>query len=143
MQRQCDSVTMGNMATLVNTIGAVRANHTGVYRSPYQIVFRLYATECQLIALEVTGDTPTYNATATAGLPGPIADVPLVDVAATRDELSKKFVITVLNRDVANEVALKIDLPGINASKAKVIELGAKDIFAANTFETPGDIKTM
>ena len=141
MQRRGNSVTMGNMATLVNTIGSVRANHTGAFGTPYQKVFHLFANHCQSLALAVSGDAPTYDTVATARVPA-LKGVSLVDVAATRDDRSSQFVITALNRSLDAEADLKVELAGARASQAKVLELRSDALFATNTFETPDKIQS-
>ena len=141
MQRRGNSVTMGNMATLVNTIGSVRANHTGAFGTPYQKVFRLFANHCQPVALTVRGEAPTYDTVATARVPA-LEGVSLVDVAATRDERSTRFVVTAINRSLDSEAELKVELKGFRASQAKVLELRSDTLLATNTFELPDKIQS-
>lgn len=81
-----------------------------VFASPAYYVFQMYSGAKGDTVLPVSTNSGTYSvANGTVGFPG-VADVPYIDVAATRDEKHHTLTLFCVNRSLTDDVPARVDL---------------------------------
>jgi alpha-N-arabinofuranosidase len=137
--RHADRVTSASMAQLVNVIAPIMTEPGGpAWRQTTFFPFALTSAHARGAALDVAIRCPTY---ATAGL----GDVPLVDAAASYDEVAGRYAIYAVNRSLDEAIELRIDVSGIgamlNTATIRAQVLADSDPLAANTLTEPDRVR--
>lgn len=107
--RNAAHVTMANQAQLVNLLGLIETEGSGVYATAEYWAFRLYVEHSGPVAVPIHVDAPTFAVRAMGNLPAREAE-PYLDVAATRDRAGRTLWLHVVNRHPRAPVAARIDL---------------------------------
>jgi alpha-L-arabinofuranosidase len=142
--RHCRTVTMANLAQLVNVIAPIFTSPEGLFLQTIYHPLRLYAEETQPIALDPCVDCDTYefpSATLTGSEPPQVADLapfPLLDVAATCAAEGNDLTVAVVNR--AHDRPIPTTLQLLHATPTggiAVREVRGADPDTANSFAQP------
>ncbi|KRB36705.1 alpha-N-arabinofuranosidase [Microbacterium sp. Root180] len=130
--RHADRVTAASLAQLVNVIAPIMTEPGGpAWRQTTFYPFSLTSRLARGVALELKLDSPTYPTEL-------YGDVPIVDAVATRDEEGGATTVFIVNRSLAEEVSLEIDVLSLGQiASATAQTLSDDDIHAANTLEDP------
>ncbi|MCJ7624777.1 MAG: hypothetical protein MUO76_14850 [Anaerolineaceae bacterium] len=139
-QRQCQVVSVANLAQLVNVLPLIVTDEEHAYATPLYYPFQLYGQmERICLQAEVVGkhyDTPAL------GTIGALNDVPYFDVSATCDADQKKIVLGLVNRHPTSRVFLNIALSGFEDMElAGGWVMRHSDPLATNSFDDPENVK--
>jgi alpha-N-arabinofuranosidase len=137
--RNADIVKMANMAQLVNVIGPMFTNETGMFKQTIYFPLQLFAQNMHGTSLDVYVDCDTYNTKQfNIGLGEQTtqqSDVPYLDVsvALNGDEVT----IAVVNRHKDQAIATDIILQeGSFNGNLSVFEVNGPDVKAQNDFNS-------
>jgi len=123
--------TMGNLAQIVNVIGAIEADASGVVRTSLHQAFAMYTQNSGELGVGTRVEAPQVNfpsAGATAAL----------DAAASLSLDRKRLYLSVVNRLPLDAVTTRLSLEGFTPSgEVTVLTLTADDMNAVNTFAQP------
>jgi alpha-N-arabinofuranosidase len=130
--RHADRVTAASLAQLVNVIAPIMTEPGGpAWRQTTFYPFSLTSRLARDVALELKLDSPTYSTQL-------YGDVPIVDAVATHDESGGGTTVFIVNRSLADEVSLEVDVVALGrVSNATAVSLFDDDIHAANTLDDP------
>lgn len=134
-QRRGDKVTMANIATMVNAIGAVYTSDEGMFRQTIYFPMKLYRHECGAFALTSEVDSPTFSSKS-------FESVPYLDVSATLNDTRKALSIAVVNRH--REEPIRTTLAVRNArigSPATAFEINGASPEIENSFSEPENVR--
>ena len=109
-----------------------------VFASPAWYVFKMYAPAKDQMLLPVTTDTGTYNVA--NGIEGyaNVADVPLVDITATRSPDNRTLTLYCVNRSLTDDAATEFDLASFTpAPTAQVEQITAPNRLVLNDEQDP------
>ena len=135
MQRQCDRVTMANVAQLVNLLGTIETNQVDAYGTPLFLAFKLYVDHCGGIALRTRVEGETFDVPAAANIPA-LANVPYLDASASLSSTRNCVCLAVVNRHQEQAIPADIEIEGADlAGTARCWELNGPDMGARNTFD--------
>jgi alpha-N-arabinofuranosidase len=104
-----------------------------VFASPAYYVFQMYSTAKDNIVLPVATDSGTYSVkNGTQGY-ADVADVPYIDVVATRSAGKRTLTLFCINRSLTDDAPVEIDLGAFAAMKmAKVEQITAVSRYVIN-----------
>ena len=130
--RHADRVTAASLAQLVNVIAPIMTEPGGpAWRQTTFYPFSLTSRLARDVALELKLDSPTYSTEL-------YGDVPIVDAVATHDESGGGTTVFIVNRSLADEVSLEVDVVALGGiANASAVSLFDDDIHAANTLDDP------
>ncbi|RPH62871.1 MAG: hypothetical protein EHM81_01305 [Chloroflexi bacterium] len=139
-QRQCNALSMANLAQLVNVLPLVVTDANRAYPTPMYWPFWMYK-HMQSIALRTQVDVATFDAEAVGNNIPAEKGAPYLDLAATRSPDGKTLTLGLVNRHPWRKLALKVGLTGFAGLKpARTWLLAAENPLAANSFEQPGRV---
>ncbi len=136
-----DYVPVADMTGIIDFAG-IQKKRGKVYLTPQAWAFSLYANQA--------GDTPIATRTTVSQYDvhegqkrfPEIADVPNLDVLATRDSTKGNLVVFVVNRDWKNDIAGTVELVDFNAApEVKVYTLSGSSLLDRNDEQSPEKIK--
>lgn len=130
--RNADVLTLANMAQLVNTLPAMvcESGGKGFYRQGISYVQELFGASSGHTAIDVWADSPTRKGSY-------YADVPLLDVSASRDEASGDVLLYAVNRDPGHALPLEVTCPAGPLAPYETATIGGGPLGAANSFAEP------
>lgn len=132
--KHADRIKIACMASMVNATGAIMINEKGIYRQTYYYPLMHVATLGRGTAIVPVVKSPRVDTAS-------FTDVPLVDAVAVENEEKGEMTIFALNRSLKEEMALTLDLRGMDRMTAfEHIVMTGPDRKARNTFETPVNI---
>lgn len=141
MHKLCQSVTMANLAQLVNVLGAIHTDRKGLYLTPIYRAFELFVNHTGEIVLDVLINSESYNIEGKAFLDErkfKLSNVPYLDASATLSRSKDKLYIAAVNYHLEKDIECPIFLEGFSPSaQAKVYELNGPDVMAVNDFDNP------
>jgi len=130
--RHCQTVTLANMAQLVNVIAPIMSSPTGVVLQPTYFPLKLYTEHAGDIALDAWVRSDTFP-----NLP----DTPYLDVSATTDEGGRRFTLSVVNRHPTADIPVDIVVEGFNLpGSGDLFEINGPSLDAINTFADPNRV---
>ncbi len=142
--RNCRTVTMANLAQMVNVIAPIFTSKEGLFLQTIYHPLRLYGEFMHSSALDVYVDSELYTLTPdkeTTRWSHRVADLgpfKLLDVAATCDEAGQSVTLAVVNRDRERAHTTTIQLTDATAhSNIQVYEVNGADPTVINSFEQP------
>ena len=145
MHKLCQSVTMANLAQLVNVLGAIHTDKGGLYLTPIYRAFELFANHTGEIVLDALVNSETYNIKGKGSFGQrefKLTDVPYLDASVTLNRGKGKLYIAVVNYHKEKKIECPIFLDGFSPSaEAKTYELNGRDVTAVNDFENPERVK--
>jgi len=113
LQRQCNNVTMANLAQLVNLPGLAVPLFTSdqgtLRKTPVYRVFQLYAENTGDIALKTTTNVDSYMCYG-------IGETPFLDCAATIDNTRETLYLAAINRHKTHQIECEIELRNFDAA---------------------------
>jgi alpha-N-arabinofuranosidase len=136
---------MANVAQLVNAIGLIMTDPSGMFLQTIYHPFRLYAEHTREVALDVGVDCETYafgpGEEDLSARPHHIADLgpfPLLDVSATCDAEGSALTVGVVNRARDRAISAAIEVAGRRLGPPfDVAEVTGADPDALNSLEHP------
>jgi len=145
LHKLCQSVTMANLAQLVNALGAIHTEKHGFYLTSIYKAFELFVNHTGEIVLDALVKSETYDIEGKALLGQrefKLANVPYLDASTTLARNKDKLYIAAVNYHKEKEVECPIFLEGFSPSEeAKTYELNGPDVMATNDFENSENIK--
>jgi len=145
LHKLCRSVTMANLAQLVNVLGAIHTDKQNLYLTPIYRAFELFANHTGEIALDVFVNSETYDIEAKALLGKrkfKLSNVPYLDASATLSRSKNKLYIAAVNYHLEKDIECPISIEGFSPKKeGKVYELNGPDVMAMNDFNNPERIR--
>jgi len=138
--RQCNNLTIANIAQLVNVLPLIVAGEEGAFPTPLYHPFVLYQQmERQVLNTTVRGK---YYDIEQMGTIEPLQDVPYVDVVATSNPDHQRLVLSIINRHPTKRTFVNIDLEGFAEMQlAEGWLLRHADLLASNSFDRPDKVK--
>ena len=131
--RLCRTVTLADLAQLVNVIAPIMANEKGVVLQTTYHPLKLYAEHCGTVALDALVHSDAFSE---------FPDTPYIDVSATTDEKNQKLTLAVVNRHPTADIASDIAIEGFKPpSSGDLYEVNGPSLDAMNTFEKPSEVK--
>lgn len=132
-QRECRSVTMANIAQLVNLLGVIETTPTDVYGSAIYWAFKLYRDYTGDVALEVAVEGETFDVPAIANIPE-MKGAPYLGVSASLDTAKNALCLAVINRHATEAISAEIQAEGaVIGAQARIWELNGPDMAARNS----------
>lgn len=145
--RQCRTVTMANLAQMVNVIAPVFTNQEGLFLQTIYHPLRLFAEHMHGIALDPLVECEQYILTEEeeqAKGDARVADLSpfsLLDVSVTKSSDNAMLTLAVVNRDREHEQQVTIQLEDdVVCSSGMVYEVNAHDPLVVNSFERPENV---
>jgi len=141
LHRQAASVTMANVAQMVNVLPLIVTNKTQAYGTPLYYAFLLYANHAAPITVgsDVTCDTFVAES---VGKEPELPMVPYLDVSSTMTPDYRWVHVAVINRHPSEDCLAKISLRGcFPKGNGQAVLLSAPSVFDTNSFEEPERIK--
>ncbi len=139
------SVTMANLAQLVNVLGAIHTDKQSLYLTSIYRAFELFVNHTGDIVLDALVNSKTYEIEAKAFLGErklKLSKVPYLDASASLNRGKDKLYIAAVNYHKEEEIECPIFLEGFSPStQAKVYELSGPDVMATNDFDNPERVK--
>ncbi|GAB4337007.1 MAG: alpha-N-arabinofuranosidase [Candidatus Abyssubacteria bacterium] len=148
MHRNCSTVTLANLAQMVNVIAPIMTNKDGVLLQTIYHPLKLYREHSLDVSLDAFVQSPTFqaklfNALMSSGEDASVETVPHLDVSATTDESGSRLSLAVINRHKDDAIKTEIQLIGFEPEgTATVFEINGPGVDAENTFEKPNAVKT-
>jgi len=134
-QRRCTSVTMANIAQLVNLLGVIETSQTDAYGTPIFEAFKLYINHCGNIALVTQVDSETFDVPALGNIPEQ-KGISYLSASATLDSERNLVCLAVINRHSTDDIVTTVEVKGLGpTSEARVWELNGPGMDARNTFD--------
>lgn len=142
--RNCRTVTMANLAQMVNVIAPIMTNKDGLFLQTIYHPLRLYAEYMQGTALDVYVESEEYDLTRKEQenwhrhFVADMGPFKLLDATAVYDQENKQVVIAVVNRDLERSHSTTLQLADTVLSKdIEVYEVSGNDVMLVNSFEQP------
>lgn len=136
-QHQCTSVTMANIAQLVNLLGVIETSPTAAYGTPIYHVFKLYRDQCGDTAVETAVQGPTFDLSPLGNIPA-MPQVPYLSASGTIDRSQGTLSLAVVNRHAQESIPATIDIQGASpGGEAHVWEINGPGMDTRNTFDAP------
>jgi alpha-N-arabinofuranosidase len=149
MNRNCTTVTLANMAQMVNVIAPIITSPEGIFLQTIYHPFKLYRDHCLEVSLDAFVDSPTFSTKIFCERDRLAEDAPYetasyLDVSATTDKEANQLALAVINRHKDDAIAVEISLGEFQPEKkAFVYEINGPTVDAKNSFEEPDKVKTV
>jgi len=134
-QRRGHTVTMANLAQMVNAIAAIFTSKEGMFLQTIYFPMKLYCRECGPLYLASRLSSPTFSSKT-------CKDLPFLDVSATQDEDKKQIALGVVNRHESKHIAADIDIRGAKiANAATLFEINGANPLTENSFTQLNNVR--
>jgi alpha-N-arabinofuranosidase len=134
--RHAASVTMANIAQIVNVIAPVFTNKDGLFLQTIFFPFELYSQTAGSESVDVFWQGDTFST-------GEYTGVRYLDVSATLDEAGRTLSVYVVNRSENDALETTISLTsGQFAGAVRAAVVNGPDIKAENSFSNPNVVGT-
>jgi alpha-N-arabinofuranosidase len=138
--RQCNALSMANLAQLVNVLPAIVTDETRAYATPLYHAFWLYQ-HMQPLALFSQVDAPTFTSQALGNIAAH-AGVPYLDLTATRSTDGRRLVLGLINRHPQRRIQARLGLAGAADLRLRQAwRLAGPHALATNSFEGPDTVR--
>ncbi len=138
--RHTNEVTVGDMTGLMEFAGIWKRKEQ-VYAVPAFYAFQMYSVVKGDTVLPVTSDTGTYNVKGGDRPVETLADVPSVDVVATRSADGHFLTLLCVNRSVSADVPTSFDLGSVRAAgEARVRQIRSTSRYERNDEVEPNHV---
>jgi alpha-N-arabinofuranosidase len=144
---------IGAIDELVNMLGLIQANDTGVFLTAAYLVNRLYVEETRPLALESTVESETFDSPIWPDAPeivrGVLGDdlkgIPYLDASATASDDGRALSVFLINRHLTEPLDISVTMEGSvrSPSDQRLRLLSAESPFARNDFEHPERLRIM
>jgi alpha-L-arabinofuranosidase len=132
--RHCKTVTMANIAQIVNVIAPVVTSPDGLFLQTIFYPFELMSRESGSVALDLATLCDTFQGGTRSGCP-------VLDVAGTFDPATRQVSLFVVNRTM-DAVETELDLQGFGATDGKAYVVNGPNIKTENSFDNPIAVAT-
>lgn len=130
--RQCRTVTLANLAQLVNVIAPMMTTPTGLVLQTTYYPLKLYTEHAGDVALDVLAHSDSFPQ---------FPDTPYLDVSATTNEAGQKLTLAVVNRHPSSDLSAQVVIEGFTMpATADLFELNGPSVDATNTFANPNNV---
>jgi alpha-L-arabinofuranosidase len=139
-QRQCNTLSLANLAQLVNVLPLIRTDATRAVPTAMYYAFWLYQFMREL-ALKVELKAPAFDSDELGTIAAQKC-VPYLDVGATRADSSSGLTLSLLNRHPASRIRAELGLRGFGRLQkpSRAYLLTGPSLLAVNTFEQPNTV---
>ena len=138
--RQCNILSMANLAQLVNVLSPIVTTPETVYTTPLYYPFLLYS-RMQPVALKSRVQSASYDSQSLGNV-ATIAGVPYVDLSATRNVNGNRLTLGIINRHPTRAVQSVIELAGFAELQPRSAWLlNADDPLSTNTVDKPSNVE--
>ena len=143
-------VEIAMIAQLVNLLGLIQTNESGLFLTSAYLVSRLYVEETRPFALECEVDCETFSTPVWPDVPqqfrplmgDDLSGVPFLDASATASQDRSETALFLVNRHIDEPLEVSLEMEGLRASRrCEVRQLAAGSPFAKNDFEHPGRLR--
>jgi alpha-N-arabinofuranosidase len=139
-QRQCQVLSMANLAQLVNVLPLIVTDAGRAYATPMYWPFRMF-TSMHSKALRTRVSAPCFDADDLGKNIPAQKNIPYLDMGATCTPDAKRLGLSLINRHPAREMHLKLRLSGFAHLRPVQAELlSAATPQTANSFEHPNAV---
>jgi alpha-L-arabinofuranosidase len=130
--RACRTVTLADLAQLVNVIAPIMTNEKGLVLQTTYFPLQLYSEHCGTVALDALVRSDSFPE---------FPDTPYLDVSATTDEKNQKLVLAVVNRHPAADLNVEIQIEGFKPKESgDLYEVNGPGLDSTNTFASPNNV---
>ena len=146
MQRNCTTVTLANMAQMVNVIAPIFTSPEDLFLQTIYHPFKLYRDHCLEVSLDSFVESPTFRTKIfcerdSMGDDKPWETVPYLDVSATMDKEGTQLALAVINRHKDEALEAEISLGEFQPEeKTAVYEINGLEPSVRNSFEEPENV---
>jgi len=146
LHRLCQSVTMANLAQLVNVIGAIHTEKHGLYLTSIYKAFELFVNHAGEMVLDALVKSETYHIEGKGFFGGlrkfRLSNVPYLDASVSLNKNKDKLYIAAVNFHREENIECSISMEGFSPRKvAKAYELNGPEVMAVNDFDNPEKVK--
>ncbi len=139
--RQCNPLSMANLAQLVNVLPLIVTDASRAYPTPMYWPFWLYS-KMQHVALRSQVSAALFDSQPLGQHIPAQHGVPYLDVSVTRSSDQQKVSIALINRHPRRKMAVDISLNGFaDLQPVEAYLLSAPSSLSVNTFETPENVR--
>ncbi len=147
--RHCRTLTMANLAQMVNVIAPIVTNEEGLFLQTIYAPLQLYATYMQGDALDIHVDSETYDLPieqeTSSRWTHRVADLgpfKFLDATATYDATEHMLTLAVVNRDLERSHTSTIQVMDVPLPNSIMLyEVNGIDPKVMNSFEHPSEVK--
>jgi alpha-N-arabinofuranosidase len=135
------------IAQLVNLLGLIQTNDSGLFLTAGYLVNRLYVEETRPLGLESAVESETFdspiwpeaNENVRALLGDDLKDIPYLDASATVTEDGRELAVFLINRHIVEPLDITVAIEGAlrSPSNRRLRLLSGDSPFARNDFEHP------
>ena len=145
LHKLCRSVTMANLAQLVNVLGAIHTDKQSLYLTSIYRAFELFTNHTGEIVLDALVNSTTYEIEAKASCGErnlKLRKFPYLDSSVSLKRVKANLYTVAVNYHKEKAIDCPIFLDGFSPSaEAKIYELNGPDVMATNDFESPERVK--
>jgi alpha-N-arabinofuranosidase len=139
-QRQCKTLKLANLAQMINVLPLIETDAQRAAATTLYYPFLLYQA-MEPVSLLAVATCPSYASESLGNIQAQ-RGVPYLDVAATRDWLNRRLVISLVNRHPYRKASLITVLRGFDRLKpCRGWQLANGNPNTANTLDTPNRVK--
>lgn len=131
-QRRCRTVTMANLAQMVNVIAPILTRPDGLLLQSIYHPLALLRRHSGRLALKVEVEGEMIPETQTGS-----RSVPYLDVAASLSGDGRSLYLSVVNRHQSEDIEAPVTVSGATEKWQRAWVVNGPDVHAANTFEQP------
>jgi len=138
---------IGAIDELVNMLGIIQANESGVFLTAAYLANRLYVEETRPVALETVVESETFDSPIWPEAPdivrGVLGDdlkgIPYLDASATGSDDGRELAVFLINRHLSEPLDVSVTIEGAvrSSSGQRLRLLSAGSPFARNDFAHP------
>jgi alpha-N-arabinofuranosidase len=133
-QRRGDKITMACLAQMLNSIGAIFTNPSGMFLQTTYFPMKLYRNECGGLAVRTDVQSPSISSRS-------YKDVPYLDVSSTLDKERNSLSIAVVNRHEIHPIRTSCSIRNARVSnQATVFEINGRSPKVENSFSEPANV---
>jgi len=135
------------IAQLVNMLGIIQANESGLFLTAAYLVNRLYVEETRALGLETWAESETFDTPIWPEAPDSmrfvlgedLTGIPCLDSSATASEDGREIALFLINRHLSEALDVTVTIEGAVRSPTdqRLRLLSAESPFARNDFEHP------
>jgi alpha-N-arabinofuranosidase len=143
-------VEIAMIAQLVNLLGLIQTNESGLFPTAGYLVNRLYVEETQPLALECELECETFDTPVWTNIPEhfqpmmgeDLTGIPYLDASATASEDRKRLTVFLVNRYLDEPLTVDLAVDGMaTPTDGRIRQLATDSPFARNDFQHPDRLR--
>jgi len=153
MHERAPRLEMAAIDELVNMLGIIQANESGLFLTSAYLVNRLYVEETRPLALETWAESETFDSpiwpeapeSMRAILGEDLKGITYLDASATASEDGRELAVFLINRHLSEPLGVTVAIEGAvrSPSDQRLRLLSAESPFARNDFEHPARLRVV